>query len=256
MDEVLLSMSKIPSDDVLESLYKLRIPESAQLKTVLELYDMEIHQKKSVPNYQKLKTMVTRRKDQKLRLRNFDARHGRIESGAVVNSRKGLIGVEVGKGICYQWKEKTSVRKETDAVSGTRPKIVRKKQNTLPPHLLSHQWHEVEVCRGREVSEGKVTMDPFFDNRADFIWKVHARERLVNIGIRPRFFKNETGCQAGDKCLFPHYKVDEQPNKKSKKCYFPQRRESDDKNAVPVVKSVSPLGCVSQDSESKRQTVL
>ena len=42
-DEVLLPMSKIPSDDVLESLYKLRIRESAQLKTVLEWCDMEIH---------------------------------------------------------------------------------------------------------------------------------------------------------------------------------------------------------------------
>ena len=49
-DEVLLSMSKIPSDDILESLYKLRICESAQLKTVLELYDMEIHQKRSMLN--------------------------------------------------------------------------------------------------------------------------------------------------------------------------------------------------------------
>ena len=57
-DEFLLSMSKIPSDDILESLYKLRIRESAQLKTVLELYDMEIHQKISMPNYRKLKTMV------------------------------------------------------------------------------------------------------------------------------------------------------------------------------------------------------
>ena len=35
-----VSMSKIRSDDILESLYKLRIRESAQLKTVLELYDM------------------------------------------------------------------------------------------------------------------------------------------------------------------------------------------------------------------------
>ena len=52
-DEVLLSMSNIPSDDVLDSLYILRIREFAQLKTVLDLYDMEIHQ---VP---------------KLRLRNF-----------------------------------------------------------------------------------------------------------------------------------------------------------------------------------------
>ena len=33
-DEILLSMSRIPSNDVLESLYKLRIRGSAQLKTV------------------------------------------------------------------------------------------------------------------------------------------------------------------------------------------------------------------------------
>ena len=88
-DEVSLSMSKIPSDDILESLYKLRIRESAQLKTVLELYDMEIHQKISMPNCQKLKTMVKRSIDQKLRLRNFDARRGRNETGAVTKNRKG-----------------------------------------------------------------------------------------------------------------------------------------------------------------------
>ena len=41
---------KIPSDDILESLCKLRIRESGQLKTALELCDMEIHQKISVPN--------------------------------------------------------------------------------------------------------------------------------------------------------------------------------------------------------------
>ena len=59
-DEVLTSVSKIPSDDVLESLYKLRTRESAQLKTVLELYDMEIHQKTSMSNDQNLKTKVKR----------------------------------------------------------------------------------------------------------------------------------------------------------------------------------------------------
>ena len=67
-DEVLLSVSEIPSDDILESLYKLRTRESAHLKTVLELYDMEIHQKISMPNYQNLKTMVKR----KYKIRNFD----------------------------------------------------------------------------------------------------------------------------------------------------------------------------------------
>ena len=37
--KILLSMTQIPSDEILESLYKLRIRESENLKTVLELYD-------------------------------------------------------------------------------------------------------------------------------------------------------------------------------------------------------------------------
>ena len=89
-------------DEVL--LFVLR--ESEQLKTISELCEMEIHQKISMPNYQKLKTMVKRSIDQKLRLRNFDARHGKIETRAVVKSRKGLSGVGRGEGKCYQWKEK------------------------------------------------------------------------------------------------------------------------------------------------------
>ena len=139
-DEVLLSMSKIPSDDILESLYKFRVRESAQLKTALELYDMEIHQKISMPKYQKLKTMVKRSIDQKLRLRNFDARHGKIETGAVVKSRKGSSGVEGGTGICYQRKEKgqcsmgdqCSFRHESDARA--KPNRTR-----MSLHFLSHQ---------------------------------------------------------------------------------------------------------------------
>ena len=62
--------------------------------------------------------------------------------------------------------------------------------------------------------------------------------------------KKGTKCKAGDKCLFPHYKVEEQPNKKLKKSYFQKRRESDDKNAVAFVKSVSQLGCASQDPDA------
>ena len=115
-DEVLLFVSKIPSHDVLESLYQLRIRESAQIKTVLELYDMEIHLKKSMPNCtKKLRTMVNRCIDQKLRLQNFDARHGKIETGAVVKNRMGFSGVEGGKGTYYQWKEKGHCSKEFPA---------------------------------------------------------------------------------------------------------------------------------------------
>ena len=75
-DGILLSMTKIPHDDILEGLYKLRIRESEELKTVLELYDLEIHQKKIGPDYHRLKTMVKRNTEQDLRNRNFGARKG------------------------------------------------------------------------------------------------------------------------------------------------------------------------------------
>ena len=61
-----------------------------------------------------------------------------------------------------------------------------------------------------------------------------------------QFFKIETGCKAGDMCLFLHYKVDEQPNEKLKKSCSPKRRESDDKNTVAVVKCI-PIGlCITR----------
>ena len=70
-DGILLSMTKIPPDDILEGLYKLRIRESDKLKTVLELYDLETHQKKLGPDYHRLKAMVKRSIEQDIRNKNF-----------------------------------------------------------------------------------------------------------------------------------------------------------------------------------------
>ena len=69
-------MTKIPHDDILEGLYKLRIRESDKLKTVLELYDLETHQKKLGPDYHRLKAMVKRSIEQEIRNKNFGARSG------------------------------------------------------------------------------------------------------------------------------------------------------------------------------------
>ena len=70
-DGILLSVTKIPHDDILEGLYKLRIRESEKLKTVLELYDLETHQKKLGPDYHRLKTMVKRSIEQEIRIKNL-----------------------------------------------------------------------------------------------------------------------------------------------------------------------------------------
>ena len=85
-DGILLSMTKIPPDDILEGLYKLRIRESEKLKTVLELYNMEIHPKKAGPDYHRLKTMVKRSIEQDIRNKNFGARNGNYERNAVVKN--------------------------------------------------------------------------------------------------------------------------------------------------------------------------
>ena len=78
-DGILWSMTKIPPDDILEGLYKLRIRESEKLKTVLELYDLEIHQKKLGPDYLRLKTVVKRSVEQEIRNKNFGNRNGNVE---------------------------------------------------------------------------------------------------------------------------------------------------------------------------------
>ena len=66
-DGIQLSMTKIPHDDILEGLYKLRIRECEKLKTVLELYELETHQKKLGPDYHRLKAMVKRSIEQDIR---------------------------------------------------------------------------------------------------------------------------------------------------------------------------------------------
>ena len=86
-DGILLSMTKIPPDDILEGLYKLRTRESEKLKTVLELYDLKTHQKKLGPDYHRLKTMVKRSIEQEIRNKNFGARNGNYERNAVVKNQ-------------------------------------------------------------------------------------------------------------------------------------------------------------------------
>ena len=86
---ILLSMMNIPSDDILEGLYKLSIREFEKLKTVLELYNMEIHQKKAEPDNHRLKTMVKRSVEHNLRNKNFEARNGNCETNAVVKNQGG-----------------------------------------------------------------------------------------------------------------------------------------------------------------------
>ena len=71
----------------MEGLYKLRIRESEKLKTVLEMYDLETHQKKLGPDHHRLKTMVKRSIEQEIRNKNFGSRIENFEKNAVVKNQ-------------------------------------------------------------------------------------------------------------------------------------------------------------------------
>ena len=96
-------MTKIPPDDILEGLYKLRIRESEKLKTLLELYDLEIHHKKIGPDYHRLKTMVKRSIEQDKRHKNFGARNENYARNAVVKHQGTKQRVQRILGDCWQW---------------------------------------------------------------------------------------------------------------------------------------------------------
>ena len=80
-----------------------RIRESEKFKTVLELYDLEIHQKKLRPDYHRLKTMVKRSIEQEIRNKNFGARSGNFEKNAVVKNPGIKQRVQRILGDCWQW---------------------------------------------------------------------------------------------------------------------------------------------------------
>ena len=86
------------------NLCKSRIRESEKLKTVLELYSMEIHQKKAGPDYHRLKTMVKRSVEQEIRNKNFGARNGNYERHALVKNQGTKQRGERILGDCWQWK--------------------------------------------------------------------------------------------------------------------------------------------------------
>ena len=124
--------------------------------------------------------------------------------------------------------KKASVRKEIDAVFVTRPKIVHKKtEHTAATHS------EPTVSRGRSVSKKKSIRGK--SNHGSILrqpCRCYLRGSCTRTSCESwhppkcQFYEVETGGKAGDKCLFPHYKVDEQPNEKLKKSYFQKEEKA------------------------------
>ena len=228
-------MTKIPSDDILEELYKLRIRGSEKLKTVLELNDLEIHQKKAGPDYHRLKTMVKRIIEQDLRNRNFGARNGNFERNAVVKKREtNQRGQRILRD-CWQWEANGQCSTEDNC--SFRHDITERAKMTQPnasPTSFKQQNERkasrTQSPRGRSPSARmfRLPCKDYLKRTCtnSFCEKWHPPERL--------FYKTKSGCRFGEKCSYAHRQVDEQPTERSKK--------NDDESAVAMLKITRQLG--------------
>ena len=98
-------VSEMPSDVILEGLYKSKLQDSVQLQTVLTLYDQETARNNGQTNYLRLKTAVKLHIDQMMRTRNFWVRNEVVERGSVTKSqsaKKAYVKRKLGE--CFQWK--------------------------------------------------------------------------------------------------------------------------------------------------------
>ena len=221
-------MTQIPSNDILEGLYELRIRESEKLKSVLELYDLEIHQKKAGPDYHRLKTMVNRSIEQNLRMKNFGPRKRNFETSAVVKNQGTKQRGQRIFGDCWQWKANGQCSKG-DSSSFRHDDNKRGKVTPSNPSPNSFmQQNERNASRTRsprgKSPSGRMFRLPCKDYLKgtctnSFCEKWHHPECL--------FYKTKSGCIYGEKCSYAHRLVDEQPSKRSKK--------NDDKSAVAML---------------------
>ena len=195
-DGILLSITKISPDDILEGFYKLRIRESEKLETVLELFDLEIHQKKIGPDYHRLKTMVKRSIEQDIRNKSFGSRSGNYERNAVVKNQGTEQRVQRILGDCWQWKTNGQCSKR-DSCSFRHDMNKRAKMTQPNPSPNSFmRQNEGNASRTRSPS-GRTSRWPCKDYLRgtctnSFCEKWHPPECL--------FYKTKSGCGFGENC--------------------------------------------------------
>ena len=178
-------MTKIPHDDTLEGLYKLRIRESEKLKTVLELYDLETHQKKAGPDYHRLRTGT------KQRAQRILGDCWQLETNG-----------QCVKGNNCSFRHEMDKRGKSSPSNPSQNSFMRQKERNAS---------RTRSTRGKSPS-GRMSRWPckdYFKGTCtnSFFSKWHPRE----------CYKTKSGCRFGEKCSFAHRQIDEQPSKKAQK---------------------------------------
>ena len=243
---------------------KLRIRGSEKLKIVLELYDLETHQKKLGPHYHRLKIMVKRSIEPGVRRENFGSGIGKFEKNVVVKNQGTKQRVQRILGDCWQWEtngqcvkgDNCSFRHDMNKRGKSSP------SNPSPNSFMRQNERKPSRTRSPRGTSPSGTMSrwPCKDYlrgtcNNSFCEKWHPPACL--------FYKSKSGCRFGEKCSYAHRQVDEQPSKRSAKngdksaVAMLKKHELYDRTVRPVVHDSSnarQLGCVFQDMEPPKSS--
>ena len=202
-DGISLSMTKIPHDDILEGLNKYRIRESEKLKTVLELCDLEIHQKKIRPDYHRLKTMVKRSIEQDIRIKNFGARKGNYERNAVVKNQGTKQRVQRILGDSWQWESNGQCSRGDNC--SFRHDINKRGKMTQSNKSISEFFHAAEFEKSVEnpKSPEKSPSGRMFRRPCKDYFKGTCINSFCEEWHPPEclFYKTKSGCRFGESAL-------------------------------------------------------
>ena len=199
-------------------LYTSRIRESEKLETALELYDLEIHQKKLGHGFHRMKNMVKRSIEQEIRNNNFRTRSGNLEKNALVKNQGTKQRVQRILGDCWQCETNGQcVKGDNCSFHHDNNKRGKGSPSNPSPNSFTQQSERkpsrTRSPRGKSPS-GRTSRWPCKDHlrgtcNNSFCERWHPPECL--------FYKNKNGCRFGEKCSFAHRQVDAQPTKRSKK---------------------------------------
>ena len=230
-------MTKIPSNDILEGLCKVRARESEKLMTVLELYDLETHQKKLGPDYHRLKTLVKRRKPETeiIRQTPWSRIRGTKQRGQRI------------LGECWQWNTNGQCSKGDNCSFRQDNNKRAKLTQPNPSPSSSARQNERNVSRTRSL-RGRSPSGRMFR----LLCKVYFKGICINSFCErwhpPEclFNKSENGCKFGEKCSSAHRQVEEQSSKRSE--------QNGDQSAAGLRKSTRQLGRVFQDMDPPKSS--
>ena len=181
------------------------IRESEKLKTVLELYNMEIHQKKPGPDYHRVKTMVKRSIEQEIRNNNFGARNGNYGKNAVVKNQGTKQRVQRILGDCWQWESngQCSEGNNCSFLQDTNKRGKLTQPNLLPSS--STRQNEGNASRTRSP-RGKRPSGIMFRLLCKDYLKGTCNNSFCEKWHPPEclHYKTKSGCRFGEKCSYLH----------------------------------------------------